>query len=142
MKRKVVIAPPFTAALVLSIAPAFAEKEAAGDAEAGRLAFNNNCRTCHSVKEGDNRLGPNLHAVIGREAGSEDYAYSAALAGWARMWDAETLDRFIADPEAVIPGNKMKPYTGISDAATRADIIAYLSEAGGEPEEAEAEDAE
>jgi cytochrome c len=83
-----------------------------------------------------------LHAVIGREAGSEDYAYSSALAGWDRVWDAETLDRFIADPEAVIPGNKMKPYTGMSDAGTRAKIIAYLSEAGGEPEEAEAEDAE
>ena len=58
------------------------------------------------------------------------------------MWDAETLDRFIADPEAVIPGNKMKPYTGMSDAGTRADIIAYLSEAGGEPAGEEAEDGE
>ena len=139
MKRNIVIAPSFAAALALSATPAFAEKEAAGDAEAGRLAFNNNCRTCHSVKEGDNRLGPNLHSVIGREAGSEDYPYSAALAGWARVWDAETLDRFIADPEAVIPGNKMKPYTGMSDAGTRADIIAYLSEeaAGGEAEDGE-----
>ncbi|HUO83247.1 MAG TPA: c-type cytochrome [Gammaproteobacteria bacterium] len=141
MKRNIVIAPSFAAALFLSAASAFAD-EAAGDAEAGRLAFNNACRTCHSVKEGDNRLGPNLHGVIGREAGSEDYAYSATLAGWARVWDAGTLDRFIADPEAVIPGNKMKPYTGISDAATRADIVAYLSEAGSEPAGGEAEDGE
>lgn len=142
MQRNVVIAPSFAAALALLATSAFADKEAAGDAEAGKLAFNNACRTCHSVKEGDNRLGPNLHAVIGREAGSEDYAYSSALAGWDRVWDAATLDRFIADPEAVIPGNKMKPYTGMSDAGTRADIIAYLSEAGGEPAGEEAEDGE
>lgn len=78
------------------------------------------------MREGDNRLGPNLHSVIGREAGSEEYGYSPALQSSQMVWDAETLDRFIAEPDAVIPGNNMKPYGGISDAETRAEIVSYL----------------
>lgn len=122
----------FATALVLLSAPAFAEE---GDAKAGKLAFNNACRTCHSVDEGDNRLGPNLHAIIGREAGSEDYKYSPAIAGSDVVWDAENLDQFIENPEALVPGNNMKPYGGISDPAIRARIVAYLSDAGGEGDE-------
>ena len=50
------------------------------DAAAGQQAFNNACRTCHTVKEGDNRQGPNLHKIIGRKAGSlTDYGYSSAM---------------------------------------------------------------
>jgi cytochrome c len=97
----------------------------------GKLAFNSSCRTCHSIDEGDNRLGPNLHDLIGREAGTEEYGYSPALADSDLVWDAETLDRFIKDPQAVVPGNNMKPYGGISDAEIRAGIVAYLTNAGG-----------
>jgi cytochrome c len=94
----------------------------------GQLVFNNACRTCHTIKEGDNRLGPTLHQVIGRKAGSlAGYNnYSPAMTGAGVVWDEATLDRFIANPDEVVPGNNMKPFTGITDADRRSKIIAFL----------------
>jgi cytochrome c len=95
--------------------------------DAGELLFNNSCRTCHTVREGDNRLGPNLHKIIGRQAGSlPDYAYSSAMQQSGITWDETTLDSFIENPDAVVPGNNMKPYAGISSAEDRAAIVTYL----------------
>jgi cytochrome c len=83
------------------------------DTESGQLTFNNACRTCHTTKEGDNRLGPNFHNVIGRKAGSlPSYGYSSAMKGADFVWDKEKLDRFIAKPDEFVPGNNMKPYGG------------------------------
>jgi cytochrome c len=97
------------------------------DAREQQLAFNNHCRTCHVTDEGDNRLGPSLHGIIGREAGAApDFAYSSAMADAEIVWDEETLDRYIENPDAVVPGNNMKPYTGITDSEERAKIIAHL----------------
>ena len=95
----------------------------------GQVQFNNRCRTCHSVREGDNRQGPSLYNLIGRKAGSlEDYAlYSQAMRTSGVEWDAENLDAFIENPDAVIPGNNMKPYAGITDEAERKQIVTYLS---------------
>ena len=71
----------------------------------GQQAFNNACRTCHMVKEGDNRLGPNLYKIVGRKAGSlPDYAFSSAMKEADFVWDEEKLDRFIAKPDEVVPG--------------------------------------
>jgi len=85
------------------------------DADSGQLLFNNACRTCHSVKEGDNRLGPSLHNVLGRKAGSlPNYAYSSAMKNADFVWDKGKLDRFIANPEAVVNGNNMKPFGGLA----------------------------
>lgn len=93
----------------------------------GQVAFNNNCRTCHSMDAGDNRLGPNLAGIIGRKAGAaEGYGYSSAFQGADFSWDADRLDAFIADPNSVVPGNNMKPYAGIVDKAVRAAILAHL----------------
>lgn len=98
--------------------------------EGGQVLFNNACRTCHTIKEGDHRLGPSLHAIVGRAAGSHpDYEYSGSMQASGITWDEANLDRFLADPEAVVPGNKMKPFAGIADAAERAAIIAFLAEA-------------
>jgi cytochrome c len=95
--------------------------------EEARLAFNNRCRQCHVTKEGDNRLGPSLYGVFGREAGSAPgFGYSSAMQNADLVWDAETLDRYIENPDAVVPGNKMKPFTGIRDPEQRAKIIAHL----------------
>jgi len=95
--------------------------------EAGQLLFNNACRTCHSVKDGDNRLGPNLHGIVGRKSGAlKNYPYSESMAKSDLVWDKPTLDRFIANPEAVVRGNTMQPYGGMSSAEDRAKIIAYL----------------
>jgi Cytochrome c len=71
-----------TTFLVLLVFPAVPQEPAGKDAdtEAGQLTFNNACRTCHTTKEGDNRLGPNLHNIIGRKAGS--LQTMAILAPW------------------------------------------------------------
>ena len=99
----------------------------AADSPAGEAAFNNACRTCHSWKAGDNRLGPNLHGIVGRQAGSaQGFAYSDSVKNSGITWDDATLDKFITAPDQVVPGNNMKPFTGISDAATRKSIIDFL----------------
>jgi cytochrome c len=114
--------------VVLSFFWSRAEEPQSGALASGQLAFNNACRTCHSLKEGDNRLGPNLYKVVGRKAGSlPAYGYSAAMKGAEFVWDKENLDRFISDPDAVVPGNKMKPYGGLASADARAKVIAFLA---------------
>ena len=103
--------------------PADARKTAGGP----EAAFNYACRTCHSQKEGDNRLGPSLAGIVGKKAGqSQGFAYSDSLKKSGGAWDAATLDKFITNPDAVVPGNAMKPFTGIADAAVRAEIIKAL----------------
>jgi cytochrome c len=121
--------------LKLSTGAIFAALALSGLANAaneGQIAFNNHCRTCHSTKQGDNRLGPSLYGVVGRKAGTASgYPnYSQALAQSGIVWDPETLDKFIANPEAVIPNNNMKPYSGLTDPAVRKQIIEYLQSAG------------
>jgi cytochrome c len=97
------------------------------DVDDGQLAFNNACRTCHTLRDGDNRLGPNLHKIVGRKAGSAPgYGYSSAMKGADLVWDKATLDRFIANPDQVVPGHNMKPYGGIASTEERARIVAYL----------------
>lgn len=95
----------------------------------GQQAFNNVCRTCHMVKEGDNRLGPNLYKIVGRKAGSlPGYAFSSAMKEADLVWDEEKLDRFIAKPDEVVPGNNMKPYGGLASSEDRKKIIAFLAQ--------------
>ena len=97
------------------------------DVASGQLAFNNACRTCHTTKEGDNRLGPNLYKIVGRKAGSlQNYGYSSAMKGADFIWDEEKLDRFIANPEQTVPGNNMKPFSGLASPQDRAKVIAFL----------------
>ncbi len=94
----------------------------------GQQAFNNACRTCHVVREGDNRLGPNLHGIVGRKAGSlPDYAFSGAMKEAGFVWDEDKLDRFMANPDEVVPGNSMKPYGGLASSDDRKKIIAFLA---------------
>ena len=101
---------------------------AAGAADP-QMAFNNACRTCHSMKEGDNRLGPSLAGVVGRKAGTlPGFAFSPSMQTSGVTWDEASLDKFIAQ---VVGGNKMKPFTGISDEAQRKDIIAFLKSISG-----------
>jgi len=99
--------------------------------DAGQLLFNNACRTCHTLRDGDNRLGPNLASIVGRKAGSlPDYGYSSAMKGADLTWDKATLDRFIANPDQVVSSNNMKPYGGMASAEDRATLIAYLEANG------------
>lgn len=120
------------ALIALALAASAGQPAGAQDAQAGKLVFNNACRTCHTLKEGDNRLGPNLAGIVGRKAASaQGYEYSSAMKAAGLTWDAATLDRFIADPQAVVPGNNMKPYSGMSDAGDRADLVAFLASGEG-----------
>lgn len=83
------------------------------------------CQACHSID--DNDLGPRHRGVVGRRAGSvADYNYSSALKNSGLTWDPATLDRWLSNPSALVPGTKM--YFTIPDAQARADIIAYLAE--------------
>ncbi len=110
-----------------SPAAAQSQENKSKQSEAGELLFNNACRTCHAVKVGDHRLGPSLAAIVGRKAASQSgYTYSPSLKNSGLTWDEKTLDAFIANPDAVAPGNNMKPYTGMTNAEDRAKIVTYL----------------
>ena len=93
----------------------------------GEEAFGR-CKGCHSIAKGaPSSAGPNLYAVIGRRAGSyPGYPFSDELAQSGVMWDAQSLDAFLADPSGYIPGSDMRRGT-VREADTRAAIIAYLA---------------
>lgn len=114
-------------AVVLMLSACFSKATFAADNTSGEQLFNNNCRTCHSWKEGDNRLGPTLHGIVGRKAGSiEGFTYSQSMKQANLTWDEATLDKFIANPDSVFQNNNMKPFTGIADQATRQKIIEFM----------------
>ena len=95
-----------------------------GDASRGKVLYQA-CEACHSIDEND--LGPRHRGVVGRRAGSvEDYAYSVALKNSGLTWDASTLDHWLTNPSALVPGTKM--FFQISDPQSRADVIAFLEE--------------
>lgn len=99
----------------------------AGDPSAGSDVFASECSDCHSVKEGKNKKGPSLFAVIGRKSGSiTDFEYSDAMKGYGVVWSVDKIDAYITKPKAVVPGGKMK-YDGLADAKARADLLAYLA---------------
>lgn len=97
----------------------------AANYEAGQRAFAQ-CADCHALEAGVAKLGPNLHGVIGRRAGSvADYDYTPALAQAGFSWDAAHLDAWLKDPAGYLPGNEMLA-DGVTDDTQRRDLIAYL----------------
>src|SRR5262245_48757518 len=81
---------------------------------------------------GKNMLGPSLAGIMGRKAGTESgYSYSPAIRDSGLVWDGNTLDAYLADPQKRVPGNKM-PFPGLKTDHDRADVIAYLA-AGPQP---------
>ena len=100
-----------------------------GDASSGKSAFAQ-CRTCHVVDPGMNRVGPSLAGIVGREAGTvAGFNYSEANASSGITWTEENLFAFLENPQEVIPKTKMI-YAGMPDAQKRADVIAYLKNPG------------
>jgi cytochrome c len=98
---------------------------AAADVEAGKVEFKK-CALCHTAEAGKNKIGPSLFGVVGRKSASvENYNYSEAMKKFDHTWDAETLNTYLADPRAVVPGTKMI-FPGIKDEKERQDVIAYL----------------
>jgi len=99
-----------------------------GDAARGEKRFEE-CATCHSTERGVNNVGPSLFGVLGRTAGEiADFRYSPAMRTSGITWTAQTLDKFVADPQQEVPGNRM-PFAGMPDPGDRADLIAYLQKA-------------
>ena len=107
--------------------------QAAGDPVRGQRAFQK-CYSCHSVDPTESNLpGPNLHRVLGRRAGTlPGFEFSPALVKAGReagiVWTEESLDRFLSDAEAYVPGINMA-FPGLRDAGERADVIAYIKHA-------------
>mgnify|MGYP000850462850 CR=1 FL=1 len=120
---------------VMLPAAVFAAEGAAPSADAedaGQVAFNTHCRTCHSVKPGDNRLGPTLHGIHGAKAGQvKDFKNYSGQLNETITWDDATLDKFLENPTAFASNTTMKPFAGIPDAGQRKLIIDYLKTATG-----------
>lgn len=96
-----------------------------GDAASGKTAFMQ-CRTCHVVDPGMNRIGPSLANIVGREAGTvSGFNYTKANADSGITWTEEKLYQFLEKPQRIIPKTKMI-FAGMPDAQKRADVIAYL----------------
>jgi cytochrome c len=99
-----------------------------GDAARGEKKFGD-CAACHKLEAGANNVGPSLHGIFGRKAGEiADFRYSPAIKRSDIVWTPEMVDKFITDPQTMVPGNRM-PYAGMAGAADRADLIAYLAKA-------------
>ena len=115
MKRLLIL----VAVMPLAASPAGAE----GDAAHGQQLYESRCIACHSPDA--NRVGPMHRGVFGRKAGSlADYSYSKALKSADFAWDEATLDKWLTNPQAFVPGQKMN--FKVTKAEDRADLIAYL----------------
>ncbi len=96
-----------------------------GDPALGKASFNK-CAACHSVKEGENKIGPSLHGIVGRTSHSiESFSYSEPMKAYNVTWDAPTLDHYLTDPRGTVPGTKMI-FVGLKKDDERANVIAYL----------------
>ncbi|MDE2582124.1 MAG: c-type cytochrome [Rhodospirillales bacterium] len=98
----------------------------AADAAAGKQVFHSQCAICHSDKAGVNKIGPSLFGVVGRHTGSEKgYDYSVANKNANLVWTPDVLDKYLANPQKVVPGTKM-PYGGLHNATKRQNLIGFL----------------
>jgi len=114
---------PLAALAALSAMPV----TAAGAAAAPPPAAFGPCATCHSVKKGERSgFGPNLYGIAGARAGAvAGFAFSPAMKKADVVWNRDSLDRFIAAPQSVVPGTRMA-FPGIKDPAKRKAVVDYL----------------
>lgn len=84
------------------------------------------CKSCHSVEKGKNLIGPSLAGIVGTKAGDvPGFTFSPALKASGLTWDDATLDKWLESPMKLVPGTRMT-FAGMSDAAKRKEVIAYL----------------
>jgi cytochrome c2 len=115
------------AAIVATLAFA-ARAEGSGDAQRGAQVFLQ-CKACHSLEPGKNAIGPSLHGLFGRNAGTvPGYNYSPAMKNSGIVWNNDTLAGYLADPKKVVPGDKM-PFLGVKNPTQLSDLLAYLQQA-------------
>jgi cytochrome c len=120
----------FTSNLIvaMSMASLVSPALAAGDADKGAALYQARCTACHSLDY--NGVGPAHRGVFGRQAArAPGFAYSAALKSAQVVWNEDTLDRWLADPERFVPGQRMG--VNVPEANDRADLIAFLKRASG-----------
>ncbi len=95
-----------TAALALSLA--IGQAFAAGDVANGEKVYAGHCKACHSLDQGKNGMGSSLNGIVGSKAGSvAGFKYSDAMMKSGISWDEANLAKFLKDPKAAVPGNKM-----------------------------------
>jgi len=95
--------------------------------DAGESVFKKYCAVCHSVEAGANKIGPSLHGIVGRKAGTApNYSYTDANKNSGITWDEATLDEYLVDPRKKIPGTKML-FAGLKNPDDRKAVIAYLA---------------
>lgn len=117
MRRSLV----FPGATLVSLATA--PMAFAADAAHGEEIYNSRCIACHSPDA--NRVGPKHRGVVGRTAGTvPDFNYSKAVKSSGVVWTEDALDKWLTNPQALIPGQRMN--FKVADPADRADLIAYL----------------
>jgi len=98
----------------------------AGDPARGATIFQA-CAACHATTPGEHMTGPSLANVWGRKAGTVEgfLRYSDAMGHVDFVWTEDRLDRWLANPESLIPGTSMT-FAGLRDGKARQDVIAYL----------------
>jgi len=131
VKPRALAAALAAAVLVASAHAAVSERAANnGDPVRGEAIYSR-CAACHALAY--DRTGPRHCSLFGRRAGSvPGFAYSAAMKRSTIIWNARSLDRFIASPISAVPGTAMG-YAGVADPQERADLIAYLRQANDSP---------
>ena len=118
------------AASVATILVAGGAAAQSGNAARGERLFNQQCKPCHTLgKDGASTVGPNLHGLLGRKAGSTGgFSSSDAMKTSGIVWDDKTLAEYLKDPKGRVPGTRMV-YAGLKQEAQQADMIAFLNKA-------------
>ena len=94
-----------------------------GDAVRGKATFEKRCTGCHALDQ--NRVGPRLAGVYGRKSGTvPGFPYSTQLKDAGIVWDERSLDAWLTDPDALVPGNAMSFHVAKSE--ERRDLIEFL----------------